>query len=69
MAKVRVYVYVDEMTSSGASYKVFPPVVILGRGDKLEVVNTVEGFDALVDRSCWRVRGRRNQEEAGAEER
>ena len=48
MAKVRAYVYVYETTSSGASYKVFPPVVILGRGDKLEVVNTVDDFDALL---------------------
>ena len=48
MAKVRAYVYVYETTSSGVSYKVFPPVVILGKGDKLEVVNTVADFDALL---------------------
>ena len=48
MAKVRAYVYKYETTSSGVSYKVFPPVVILGKGDKLEVVNTVADFDALL---------------------
>src|SRR6476620_8888904 len=48
MAKVRAYVYVYETTSSGVSYKVFPPVVILGKGYKLEVVNTVEVFDAFL---------------------
>ena len=26
----------------------FPPVVILGKGDKLEVVNTVADFDAFL---------------------
>ena len=28
-------------TDLDVTYKVFPPVVILGKGDKLEVVNTV----------------------------
>ena len=48
MAKVRAYMYVYETTSRGVSYKVFPPVVILGKGDKLEVVNTVADFDAFL---------------------
>lgn len=34
MAKVRAYVY--KTTDPALPYKVFPPVVILGKGDKLE---------------------------------
>ena len=46
MAKIRAYVY--KTTDRVFPYKVFPPVVILGKGDKLEVVNTVAGFDAFL---------------------
>jgi hypothetical protein len=37
MAQVRAYVYHD-----GMGFKVYPPVVILKRGDKFELVNTVD---------------------------
>ncbi len=46
MAKIRAYIY--KTTDPALPYKVFPPVVILGKGDKLEVVNTVEVFDAFL---------------------
>ena len=46
MAKIRAYVY--GTTDRDVTYKVFPPVVILEHGDKLEVVNTVAGFDAFL---------------------
>ncbi len=44
MAKVKAYVYkvpglIDE-------YKVYPPVVILNKGDKFQLVNTVDDHDA-----------------------
>ena len=47
MAKIRAYVY-DRRRIVAFPYRVFPPVVILGKGDKLEVVNTVADFDAFL---------------------
>ena len=39
---------VDKTTDLTFPYRVFPPVVILDHGDKLEVVNTVADFDAFL---------------------
>jgi hypothetical protein len=50
MATIRAYVYKDEGFFD--SYKVYPPVVVLGNGDKFELVNTVDGHDAV-----WTVPG------------
>ena len=41
MAKVKAYVYKVPGLIDG--YKVYPPVVILNKGDKFQLVNTVDG--------------------------
>jgi hypothetical protein len=46
MATKRAYVY--ETSNLLDPYKVFPPVVILKKGDKLEFVNTVTTHDAFL---------------------
>ena len=49
MATIRAYVYRDEVFID--SYKVYPPVVILDKNDKFELVNTVDDHEAV-----WTVR-------------
>jgi hypothetical protein len=44
MAKVKAYVYKIPGLIDG--YKVYPPVVILNKGDKFQLVNTVDDHDA-----------------------
>jgi hypothetical protein len=44
MAKVKAYVYKVPGLLDG--YKVYPPVVILNKGDKFQLVNTVADHDA-----------------------
>jgi len=44
MAKVKAYVYKVPGLIDG--YKVNPPVVILNKGDKFQLVNTVDDHDA-----------------------
>ena len=40
MAKIRAYVYKDSGLID--SYKVYPPVVVLGKNDQFELVNTTD---------------------------
>lgn len=44
MAKVKAYVY--KVPGLVDDYKVYPPVVVLNKGDKFQVVNTVDDHDA-----------------------
>jgi len=44
MAKVKAYVY--KVPGLIDSYRVYPPVVILNKGDKFQLVNTVDDHDA-----------------------
>ena len=44
MAKVKAYVYKVPGFIDG--YKVYPPVVVLNKGDKFQLVNTVDDHDA-----------------------
>ena len=46
MATIRVYVYKDPGFID--SYKVYPPLVVLSRNDKFELVNTVSEHDAFL---------------------
>lgn len=44
MAKVKAYVYKVPGFIDG--YKVYPPVVVLNKGDKFQLVNTVDDHEA-----------------------
>ncbi len=46
MATIRAYVYED--SSLLGIYKVFPPIVVLSKNDKFELVNTVRDHDAFL---------------------
>jgi hypothetical protein len=46
MATIRAYVYKDPGFID--SYKVYPPLVVLSRNDKFELVNTVSDHDAFL---------------------
>ncbi len=56
MATIRVYVYKDSGFID--SYKVFPPLVVLSRNDKFELVNTVSDHDAFLTVPGRSIRGR-----------
>ncbi len=44
MAKVKAYIYKVPGLIDG--YKIHPPVVVLSKGDKFQLVNTVQDHDA-----------------------
>lgn len=46
MATIRAYVYKESGLIDG--YKVFPPLVVLSKNDKFELVNTVSNHDAFL---------------------
>ena len=46
MATIRAYVYKDSGIFDG--YKVFPPLLVLSKNDKFELVNMVSDHDAFL---------------------
>ena len=46
MATIRAYVYKNPGVFD--SYKVYPPIVVLSKNDKFELVNTVDDHDAFL---------------------
>jgi hypothetical protein len=45
MAKVKAYVY-SVPGLFGDDYRVYPPVIVLNQGDKFQLINTVDAYDA-----------------------